>query len=214
MHEQACQRPVNMIKVNGEGKISIQPDVAEVTLGVATEEPSLEQAQGKNAATMATIKHALHRIGIQDEQIQTTNYSIYPQYDFVDGKQIFRGYRVEHMLRITVKQIDRTGLVVDTAVNNGANIVSGTSFNTSHYNYYYQHALSSAIINASQKAETIAQTLGIQLVKPPSSVTELSRQQSGPIPYQATALLKSEAATSVEPGTMEIISHVVVEFTY
>lgn len=204
----------NVIKVNGEGKISVQPDKAEITVGVATEDKSLTQAQENNAVAVGKIKKALNNIGIPDEKIQTVNYSIFPQYDYVEGKQIFRSYRVEHSLLITIEQIENTGLVVDTAVSNGANIVSGIHFDTSHYNHYYQQALSLAVVNASQKAETIANTLRVQLTKPPILVSEIAQQLGGPIPFETTALVKSQAATPIQPGTIEIKSNVTVEFSF
>ncbi|MEK3889348.1 SIMPL domain-containing protein [Bacillus sp. FSL K6-3431] len=204
----------NVIRVTGEGIVSIQPNKADVTLGASTEDQSLSQAQESNAITISNIKKALNQIGITNEQIQTVNYSIFPQYDYNDGKQIFRNYKVEHMLHITVEHIENTGLVVDTAVSNGANTILGISFDTSDYNQYYQQALSLAIINAGQKAETIANTIRVILTKAPISVVENVQDQEGPIPFHTTAFAKSEAATPIQPGIIEIISSITAEFVY
>lgn len=217
MHYQSTHRPSEkstVIKVTGEGKVTVQPDKAEITLGASTEDKVLMTAQENNAKTISQIKNALNQIGILDEHIRTVNYSIYPQYDFAEGKQIFKGYKVEHLLLVIVTQIENTGLVVDTAVGNGANIISGIKFDTSHYNHYEQHALSLAVINAGQKAETIANTLRVQLTKIPILVEENVRHPGGPIPFQTTAFVKSEAVTPIQPGTMEITSSVTAEFTY
>ncbi|MBS4205529.1 SIMPL domain-containing protein [Lederbergia citrea] len=204
----------NVIEVTGEGKVTVQPDQAEITLGASTEDLSLMKAQKSNALIISNIKKALNQIGIRDEQIQTVNYSIYPQYEYIEGKQIFKGYKVEHLLHITVKQFQNAGLVVDTAVGHGANNVSGIKFDTSNHNQYYQQALSLAVINAHQKAETIANTLRVQLIRVPISVTENLRTYGGPIPYQTFEFVKSEAVTPIQPGTMDIISTVTAKFTY
>lgn len=203
----------NKIKVIGEGKVSIQPDIAEVTIGIVTEETSLEQAQQKNAFAVSEIKDALIALGINEEDIQTIDYSIFPQYDYIDGKQIFRHYRVEHSLRVTVRQIQSVGLIVDTAVKNGANQISNIQFSVSDESRYVKQALTLAIHDAGQKAETIANTLNISLYSTPISVTEHPQEQEGPIPFAAT-LAKSEASTPIQPGTIHMTSTITAIYTY
>lgn len=204
----------NVIRVTGEGKVSIQPNRAEVTLGVTTEDKELQKAQQDNANIINNVKSGLNALGIPDESIRTINYSVYPQYDFLEGKKIFRGYRVEHLLQITIDNIDQVGLVVDTAVRNGANIVSGITFTISDIHQYELHALSLAVVHAYQKAEAIARTIRAQLINTPIFIVENSRQQRGPIPLQATTFLKSEATTPIQPGLMEITVEVTAEFIF
>ncbi|WP_066293666.1 SIMPL domain-containing protein [Bacillus sp. FJAT-29937] len=204
----------NIIRVSGLGKVTAAPNRAEITLGVSTEDVQLEKAQNDNAAAIAKIKNALNSIGINDEQIRTVNYSIFPQYDFIEGKQIFRGYRVEHLLLITISDIEKAGLAVDTAVKNGANIVTGIKFSVSNPSQYEQQALAFAVIHSFQKAEAIAKTLGVQLNNTPILISELGLQRGEPFPIHTTAFVKSEAATAIQPGTLEVSSEVIAEYTY
>ena len=218
MHYQSFNRSTDepsgtKITVIGEGKISVQPDKADITLGVVTEDTSLEQAQTKNANSISQVKKALLGLGISDEQMQTVNYSISPQYDYIDGKQVFRNYRVEHLLKITVLQIENVGLVVDSAVQHGATTITEIQFDTSKYNQYYRQALSLAVLDAGQKAETIANTLKIKLTRIPLKVTEQPKEHRGPIPYHTMALAKSEITTPIQPGTIQITSTITAEFT-
>ncbi|MFY2156222.1 SIMPL domain-containing protein [Cytobacillus firmus] len=162
----------NTIRVSGEGKIAVQPDQASIKLGVLTEDQELQKAQEQNAAAISNVKKALNAIGITDKQIQTSDFSIFPQYDFVDGKQIFRGYKVEHILNITADEIENTGLAVDTAVESGANTVRGITFEIENQQEWYQQALSMAVMDAYRKAETIAASLRVQLISTPVSVSE------------------------------------------
>ncbi|MFE8695487.1 SIMPL domain-containing protein [Cytobacillus sp. FJAT-53684] len=205
---------LNVISVYGEGKVSVLPDTAEVTLGVSTEEMEVTDAQNNNAMVITKVKEGLSKIGVQEEQIQTVDYSIFPQYDFVDGKQVFRGYKVQHLLRVSIKNIENSGLVIDTAVNNGANIISGIQFTSSDTERFQHQALSLAVINAYQKADTIARTLGVHLAKEPLLVAETSQQPNNPVPFQASALVKSSTSTPIEPGTLEITKFVTAEFTF
>lgn len=204
----------NVIRVTGEGKVSIQPNRAEVTLGVTTEDKELQKAQQDNANIISNVKNELNALGIPDESIRSVNYSVYPQYDFLEGKKIFRGYRVEHLLLVTIDNIDKVGLVVDTAVQNGANIVSGITFTNSDIHQYELQALSLAVFQAYEKAEAITRTIRAQLINTPIFIVENFRQQGRPIPLQATTLLNSETTTPIQPGLIEVTIEVTAEFIF
>lgn len=205
---------MNVIRVFGEGSVSVQPNMAKVTLGASTEAMDVTQAQNNNSIIIARIKEALKKLGVPEQQIQTVDYSIFPQYDYKDGEQIFRGYKVQHLLLVTIEHIENTGIVIDTAVNNGANIVSGIQFTTKDADQFVQQALSLAVVNSFQKAEAIAGTLGVKLIKTPIQIIENTHQQGTPIPFQATAFAKSEAATPIQPGTIEFKSYITAEYIY
>ena len=106
------------LKVNGKGSIMVNPDEAVIVLGVTNENIQLENAQKENAEKVAAIINTLLKLGVLKEDIQTQTYQIQPQYDYVDGKQIFRGYRVIHNLKVNVKNISMVGKIVDTAGRN------------------------------------------------------------------------------------------------
>ena len=204
----------NILRVSGEGKLAVQPDQANIKLGVLTEDQELQKAQEQNAGAISSIKKALNDIGITEKQIQTSNFNIFPQYDFVDGKQIFRGYRVEHILGITVDEIENTGLVVDTAVDNGANIVRGIHFEAENQSELYQQALIQAVMDACKKAETIASALRVHLISTPVSIAERTLGIEQPVSYQSSTFVKSAVSTPIQPGTIDIESQITAEFTY
>lgn len=200
------------IKVTGEGRISIQPDTAQVLIGVETENTELRTAQAENAQKISDITHALIDIGILTENIQTDNFTIFPMYDFVDGKQVFRGYRIDHMLQVTVLDIDKVGLVVDTAVEHGANRVSNISFQILNSSNLYQRALTMAVEDALQKAKTIANAFNLTLIPTPKSVVEERRFLETPIPLQKTQMVLS-ASTEIQPGKEDIEAVVTAVFS-
>jgi len=202
----------NVIRVSGEGKVTIQPDHVEIRLGVSTNNRNLAQAQEENARAISNIKKTLIQMGISEKQIKTIDYSIYPQYDFVEGKQVFKFYKVEHMLLIHVLDISQAGPVVDAAVNQGANLVSGIRFGTSNYDQYYKQALSLAVIDAGKKAGAIADTLNVQLSIAPLSIIENMPDLA--VPYHAQTFVKGVTSTSFQPGTMDVVSSVTAEYAY
>ncbi|MBP2240836.1 uncharacterized protein YggE [Cytobacillus eiseniae] len=212
--DQSRNNRKNSIQVTGNGKVSVRPNKAEVTLGVSDEDQQLKIAQSNVSSSMIKIKAGLNEMGISDEYIQTADYSITPTYDYVDGKQIFRGYTVQHLLQVTINNIEETGESIDKAVSNGANLITGIHFTSSNNEQYMHQALSMAVINAYHKAETIAQTIGVQLQKEPVLVIENNQQDSRPLPFQATTFAKSEAATTIQPGSIDIASNITAKFIF
>ncbi|MBP1155608.1 MULTISPECIES: SIMPL domain-containing protein [unclassified Paenibacillus] len=203
----------HIIEVSGEGTVTAPPDRAIIELGVITENPSLTIAQKDNAAAIANIVHSLIQLNIPEEHIQTVSYRIEIQYHYADGKQIFRGYQVNHMLQITLSQVDQTGLVVDTAVNHGANTVSSIRFSIARPEIYYNHSLTLALKNAESKAMTIARTLGASLVRHPIKVLEETPTRE-PRPYQASLYAESATATPIQPGELKITAAIKVHYAY
>ncbi|UOQ42980.1 SIMPL domain-containing protein [Halobacillus salinarum] len=199
--------------VRGEGSITAEPDLAEVELGVVTENENVTTAQQENAVIMHQILQSLLSFGVGEGQIQTSDYSIYPKYDYEDGKQILRGYVVTHMIRIRVPDISMIGSLIDSAAANGANKIAGIQFTLRNPDTYEQQALSSAVDDALVKARTIASTIQVQLVPKPVQILETSTQ--GPRPR---TMMKAESfsasSTPVQPGKLEITASVEAKFEY
>lgn len=203
----------NTIEVTGEGTFSAAPDKAIIVLGVISENVSLTAAQNENADAVTNIIEALLKLAIPKENIQTTQYNIDIQYNYEDGKQTFRGYKVTHLLQVTVDKIDQTGLIVDTAVKNGANTVSNIQFTLANPEIAYNHALSISIKNSQFKAITIAKTLGVTLHPIPSLVQEISGTKE-PVPYPVAALYTKMEATPIQPGEFKISALIKAKFTF
>ncbi|ULL14557.1 DUF541 domain-containing protein [Paenibacillus sp. H1-7] len=211
---QDAPNPQNRLEVIGEGSVAAAPDQASITLGAITEDVSLQTAQTQNAAMVTNIISSLLNLNIPKQNIQTVTYRIDIEYNYADGIQTLRGYKVTHLLQVTVDRTEQTGTIVDTAVKNGANTVSSIQFSVKHPNAYYNQALTSAIHNAQQKALTMANALGVTLVRTPVQVQELSRQQE-PTPFQPVMFSAVSApATPIQPGELSISAAVKVQFTY
>jgi uncharacterized protein YggE len=150
--------------VEGKGIVQARPDTAIASLGVSTENIQLQTAQNENADIMIKVLNAVKAEGIPSEDIQTQTYSVQPQYDYIDGKQVLRGYQVVHMLRITIEGVERAGAVIDSAVNAGANIVSGIDLTLKNPARYYDEALGAALEDAVDKALTIGEKLSVNVI--------------------------------------------------
>lgn len=200
------------IEVQGDASVAAAPDQAVVVLGAVTEGPVLQTVQIENAQIIAAIIASLLELNIPKENIQTIDFRIESQYDYTDGVQIFRGYKVTHLLQITIENVGEAGIVIDTAVSNGANTVTSIRFTLADPAPYVNEALALAIRSARQKAETIAASLRVNLAAVPCQVQELSRAAE-PVPFTA-ALQMESAATPIEPGELTLSSSVRVWYLY
>lgn len=215
-HPSARQPEVekNRMTVFGSGRVSVEPNAAILQLGVVTQDQALTTAQQNNAQIIHQVLQSFANLGVSQENIQTSDYAVYPQYDYVDGAQQFKGYQVTHMLTVTIDTINQTGLIIDTAVQHGANRIASISFSVRDESLYYQQALQIALDNARVKAQTIAQSMGLHLNPTPIIIDEQTIK-STTIPYQTFASTEvAGVSTDIEPGQLEIEAKVEVTFSY
>ncbi len=200
----------NGIRVIGEGTMSVAPDTAKITLGTVTESTDLQTSQSQNGATISRVIQAIINLNIKQEDIKTIDYRIDPQYIYEDGKQIFKGYRVSHMLEITTTNINEVGKIVDTAVSNGANSVSNVQFSVKDDSIFYQQALILASNDALKKAAALSHAFGISFNPIPYSIIE-EPFGNKPVPLRFE-MMKTAAQTPIEPGKLTIEARIRASF--
>ncbi|MCR2803596.1 SIMPL domain-containing protein [Paenibacillus soyae] len=201
------------IEVIGEGMAVAAPDRTHITLGVVTEGKDVQPAQKENAEKIEAIIAALERLGVPRENIQTKTYSIEPQYDYADGVQTFRGYKVTHLLGITLDGVAGAGAVIDAAVAQGANAITDIVFLSSESAKFEALALREAVRSAQEKAAAIAGALGVSLSAIPCKVQELG-QEAAPIRFKTAALSMADSQTPIEPGQLTFRAAVRVWYVF
>jgi len=158
----------NTISVSGSATASSEPDTLIVVLGVDSEAKTANESLSQNSNSLNAVISSLTNSGISEDDIQTSNFRIYPLYDFSDSKdkQILIGYRVSNMLSIQTDKIDSAGNVIDIAVSSGANRVDNVSFQLSDEKSQKisDDLISNAILDATQKAEKALVPLKQQIV--------------------------------------------------
>jgi len=204
-------KSVSTIEVLGEGIVAAAPDRALVILGAINEGKDLQTVQSENALITTDIIQSLLDLGIPREHIQTSDYRIEMVYDFPDGKQVFQGYKLTHLLQITIDQLELTGSVVDTAVSHGANTVSSIQFSITERKRLENEALSLAVQNAHLKAAAISNSLGTSISAVPNKVQELTSSSE---PFAVQRTFQSDAlVTPIEPGQLTIYASVRVWYS-
>lgn len=203
----------NILEVTGEGEISVTPSLAFVNLGVMNEGKELVEAQQQNSAAINRVIQTLLTLGIPRNSIQTFDYRIDSQYDFDHGKQLFRGYKVTHLLRVKIGVLSSVGKIVDMSVQAGANYVANVQYSAANNRAYYLKSLSAAIFDAQQKAKSIAATLKVTLESTPLSIIEESKTDSS-VTLQSFPVVKGITSTSFEPGQLLIKAKITAYFRY
>jgi uncharacterized protein len=204
-----CMNQAPCIIVRGFGEVLVEPNQAEVILGVQTMNRNASEAQQQNAQTINQVIQSIVQLGIPQQHIQTVNYSIFPQYDYIDGKQHFRGYQVTHELRVIISQISILGNVIDEVTKAGVNQFNQVTFSINQQEYYYQQALILALTNAYNKAHALTHSLQQFSTLYPAKIIELINPSMSP--YQAKTF-QAEQATSIAPGQLSVQAE--LEVTY
>ena len=189
---------VRIITVTGRGVKEVAPNYAQLQIEVRTQGKEVQQTQAENAQVMNRVIQSLLALNIPRENIQTAAFNIFPQYDFIDGKQVFRGYEVTNAITVKLEDIEKVGSVIDTAVANGANSVSSIQFGLDNSEVVYQQAL---------------QTMKLTLYPQPISIVE-EHQQNGPELYKTLSIASSQMGTPIEQGKISVSATVTVKFQY
>jgi uncharacterized protein YggE len=198
------------ITVVGEAVVTVEPDEAEIDIGVVTQSRTAIESANENAAKLSQVIAELKKVLGAKGEIKTAGYSLTPNYRYPKegGKPEIVGYTAANIVRAKTWALPDVGKIIDAAMRSGANRVQRLVFTLKDEQAAQQHALREATAKAKAKADEIARALGVRIARV-QSVTE-SGQGVRPIMSDVVAL-RAEAApvqTPVEAGTIEVRSTV------
>ncbi len=215
----------NTISVSGDGEVFAVPDTATFSVTIEEEAKDVKSAQDVATKKGNDIIAYLKQQGIDEKDIQTTGYSVYPQYDYTSGvctqgycppgKQLLRGFQVSQTLTVKVRDTKKAGEILSGVGSRGVSSVSGLSFTIDDQDKLEAEARDKAIAKAKDKAEVLAQSLGVRIVR----VVGFSEGGGGgPIYYTKVMSMEArsggEVASSPEipVGQNKITSNVTVTY--
>src|SRR5262245_31726139 len=208
--QQRDARPrVPSITVNGEATISAEPDQAQIDIGVVTQARSAPAASKENAQRLSRVLAEVKKLLGKSDEVKTSGYALTPNYRYPQGgKPEIVGYTASNTVRIKTNNLDLVGKLIDGSMQAGANNINRLVFTLKDEQAAQLEALRQASAKAKVKAEAIAASLGLKIVKI-ASITEGERTVQ-PIYRQAMAARAevAQAPTPVEPGTVEVRSTV------
>ena len=206
-------RAAGTISVSGTGRVAIEPDVAEVRLGVNVSRKTVAEARTEAAATMTAILAAVADVGVAKRDVQSSYLSVQPRYDYRDGRPPeLSGYEMNNVVTVTVRDLAKLGDVIDGSLRAGATSMDGLEFRLADPSLAEREARIRAMADARSRADVIAEAAGLT-ISGVESVTEGG--QLPPRPFAAKAermMMAADAATPVESGSLEI--EVTVAVTY
>ena len=155
------------IWVSGQGTISVAPDLALLDFGVETRAPNVSEANSQASIAMDAVIEALKARGVKDEDIQTSRFSIYPRYDYIEeekdgvrsSREVLVGYRVRNSGTVKLRDLDSVGEVIDEVVTAGGDNVriSDISFTLEDPKPKMAELREMAVADAKAKAEHLAE---------------------------------------------------------
>jgi len=209
----AEQIPNPVISVSATGSTAQTPDTASVSAGVVTQGKTAGQAMRANAEKMNRVFTELKAAGILDKNIQTSQLSLQPRYDYSDRRAPkIQGYEARNTVSAKTEDLDGVGPMLDALVVAGVNNINGVQFSVKDAKAAKDKARDDAIREARAKAAAMADAAGVRLGK----LQSLSESSGGfrPQPLMAAARSASfdTAPTPVAAGEQTL--SVTINMTY
>ncbi len=210
------------ITVNGEGKITIKPDIAMVTLTVSSAGKTVAEVTADGNKKMTNIIAEMKTLGIKAEDIQTSEYNLYPRYDYgstVSGTYrpttpTILGYSLDQSVNVKIRNLEKSDQVLDRAIQAGANQVSSLTFDMDDASSVKKDARKMAFDKAREKAEEMSKAAGVSLGR---VITFSEDNYGGIMPYanfsmKADMAMATAESVSIEPGSKEFTVNVSVTY--
>ncbi|ANL35145.1 MULTISPECIES: SIMPL domain-containing protein [Rhizobium] len=206
-----------VISVTGDGESSVAPDMAIVTLSVVKQAKTAREALDENNKAMKDVLDALKSGGIAERDLQTSGFSIQPQYNYpqpVDGQQQqpqLIGYQTINAVTVRLRDLAKLGQVIDQSVTLGINQGGDIQFTNDKPEAAIEEARKDAVAEAVKKAKTLSEAAGVKLGR----IIEINENEPRPLPqpaYRATMMKEADAAVPVQAGETTYNVSVTVTF--
>lgn len=209
----AAQTPSaeSVVVMAGEGIVKAPPDQAWVSIGAESRSRNPKEAQSQNAAAMSGVQDKLRAAGIPQDAIRTLSVDLQMESDWVNGRQVPKGYVARNMIEVRLDDIARVGEIMDLAVTGGATTLHGVRFDLKQRDSLEREALKRATADARARAEAVAAAAGRTIDR----IVRIEEPVSRPFPPPAPMLMArgaedARATTPVVAGEIEIRATVVL----
>ena len=196
-----------VVITSGEGELKRAADRAWVTITAESRSRDPKEAQRLNIEAMAAVMQKLKGMNLGEDAIRTTSFELHPEFDYVDRRQVLRGYVARNSIEVRVDEVTRVGEVLSAAVGSGATSVGGLRFDLKNREAVEQEALRLAVANARQRADAAAAAAGMRVER----ILRIQDQYaSPPEPRPFTAMRETMQAAApmadvpVTPGEITV----------
>ena len=208
----ADQAAPRILTVAGQGIAKAAPDQAQFSTGVVTQGSTAALALTANSRAMNAVFATLKRLDIADKDIQTSNFSLSPQYQVCKPgtvcPQRVVGYEVSNTVNVTVEDFGKTGAVLDALVSSGSNQIDNIGFSIRDTSALLKQAREAAVKDASLRAQTFAKAAGVTL-GPILSIQEGGSEPPRPM-YRAMAMMAPAPPPPIAGGEQNVSADVTI----
>src|SRR6185436_13862784 len=196
------------IRVTGDSTVTVKPDQAEISIGVVTQAPAAQTAAAQNAQKQDAVIAELKKLLGAGADIKTISYSLSPNYRYPKegGQPTINGYIATNIVQVKTSDLAQVGKVIDLATGSGANTIQSLRFILKDDAGARAQALREASIKARSKAEAIASSLGLKILR----VLRVEEGGLSPRPIMEfandslQAVRANAATTPVESGSIDV----------
>ncbi len=190
------------VVVRGDGEVRIAPDMATIGLGTEHTAPTPKEAQAVVAKAMTAVQQRLIGAGVPKDAVRTTSYDVQARIDWVNGKQVPRGFMARHAIDVRVDDLSRVGELLELAIGAGGTSVQGVRFDLKQRDTHEREALTRAVADARARADAVAAGAG-STIAGIVRIEEAGIGGGGPQPVMMRmqeSLTVGDAAPPVAPG--------------
>jgi uncharacterized protein len=182
-----------LLQISAHGETTQTPDLAQISAGVVTGNADANAAMRANAQRMSAVIAALKQAGVAERDIKTSSISLEPQYKYAANQRpTITGYQVSNTVDVRLREIAKTGNVLDALVKQGANSINGPTFTLDKPDAAMDEARTDAIRHAQARADLYAATTGLK-VRRIVSISESGQMPRTPHPMMRMAMANAEA---------------------
>lgn len=207
-------QPETTLQISADASVNREPDIAFIMAGVTSEAETAQQAMADNRAAMNGVFDALAEAGVERRDMQTSNFSLNPRYDYSsrrDGQPPrLVGYTASNQLSVKVRKLDDLGETMDALVEAGSNTFSGLRFALDDDRAAKNEARRLAMADAISRAELYASAAGYEVARI-VTLSESGGYQPQPM-MMARAEMASDRATPIASGEVSYSMTVNVTF--
>ena len=207
-----AEAPARVISVSGEGRVSVAPDMANLTIGVRHEAATAREAMDLMNAGLTPVLDRLRAAGIADGDIQTGALGLDPIYTYNDNAPpVVTGYAAYSNVQVLVRDIAQVGAVLDAAISDGANSLGGISFGVTDQAAALEEARRAAVADAAARAVLYAEAAGVAL----GPVLQISEARiDGPVKpmFDMVRMPAPAAQVAIAAGEVDIAASISIVY--
>ena len=203
-YAQETQTPTRTLNVTGTGKVLLTPDIAYISIGVHTEGEDAAEAVSSNTTQSQKVVKVLSDMNIAGKDIQTSNFSIYPQQEIDNNGQVTgTKYVVDNTVNVTIRDLSKIGDILDSVVSAGSNSISGVQFDVEDKASALSEARKAAVADAQAQADELTKAAGVRL----GPIQSINVYGGVPVPVlegKGGGAAQSAAEVPISPGQLTL----------